>query len=141
MLYGQDWNKSNQSLSSEAPNGSAHDYHVDLDSTAKITVIDLRSSEDFEDWHVRGATSIPLATLTAATPSPFDDVDTLQNQWKELKAKCDDQELGHGLDVVSGPVLMLCYNGETSRLSTAVMRAQGVQAYSVRNGIATIRGI
>lgn len=142
MLYGHDWNENQHPLCGKAiPNGVIHDNSVKPEHSSKVTVIDLRSSQDFDDEHIRGAISTPLANLTAATPSLSDDVDTLQQQWKDLKAKCEGEELRNILNAASNSYLVLCYNGETSRIATAVMRAQGVEAYSVMGGMVAVRDL
>ena len=142
MLYGQDWGKTTYPLCGKAvPNGDIHNNSTKPAHPPKVTVIDLRSSQDFDDEHISGAISTPLANLTAATPAPSDDVDTLQQQWKDLKAKCKGEEFKDILKAASSPCLVLCYNGETSRIATAVLRAQGVEAYSVLGGIAAFRNL
>lgn len=135
MLYGPDWNASTHPLCSKIPtSGTTHPS-----PSPNPIVIDLRSPSDFATGHIPTAINTPLANITAGTPSPFDDVDTLQTQWTDLKAQCANGELSRALQATSGPSVVLCFNGETSRLATAVMRATGVEAYSVRRGMAAIR--
>ena len=142
MLYGQDWNEQKPPLCGKAiSNEVIHDDSVKPEQSLKVTVIDLRSSEDFDDEHICGAISTSLANLTAATPRPSDNVDTLQQQWKDLKAKCEGEELKNALNAASNSCWVLCYNGETSRMATAVMRAQGVEAYSIIGGMVALRDL
>ena len=146
MLYGEDWNEDwnehKHPLCGKAiSNGVIHNNSVKPEQSLKVTVIDLRSSKDFDDEHVCGAISTPLANLTAATPRPSDNVDTLQQQWKDLKAKCEGEELKNALNTASNSCLVLCYNGETSRMATAIMRAQGVEACSVMGGMVALRDL
>lgn len=141
MLYGQDRAQETQPLCSKVPSSATHYCSIHLPHSSNVTIIDLRSSQDFDDGHIPSAISTPLTNLTAATPSPFDDVDTLQDQWTDLKAKCKDEELGRILNGATGSCMVLCYNGETSRLATAVMRVQGVEAYSVKGGMAAIQDL
>lgn len=136
MLYGLDWDEHYPSLCSKIPTTNVRTHSP---PSPKPTIIDLRSSSDFATGHIPTAINAPLANLTADTPSPFDDVDTLQTQWADLKAQCTEGEVGCALQGRFGPFMMLCWNGETSRLATAVMRAMGVEAYSVRGGMMAIR--
>lgn len=138
LLYGKDWNEKKHLLSIIVPNGVTYESPISPFSSSSITVVDLRSSKDFADSHIRGAFNTPLANLTATTPSPFDHVNVLQNQWKDLKTKYTDEELNQ---ILKGSCLVICYNGETSRLATAVMRAQGTQAYSVRGGMPKVQNL
>ena len=140
-LYGQSWKEQGRFFSTESVNRGSNESPNYRPKTPGVTVIDMRSSEDFNNGHLLGANNITLAMLTAETPSPFEDVEVIQTQWKILKAMCDENgELGHiSSTTTSGSFVMLCYNGETSRLATAVMRAQGVRAYSVRGGMTAIR--
>jgi len=56
-------------------------------------------------------------------------------QWKNLKSIFDQTHIPHRLDAVAGPKVVICYDGETSRLATAVMRARGIEAFSIRGGM------
>lgn len=142
MLYGQDWNeKKPPSCGNKIPNGSVNHTSSKPEPLPKVTVIDLRSSQDFGKEHVPGAISSPLANLTAATPNPSDDVETLEQQWKDLKAKCDGKELMDICNAAKDPCLVLCYNGETSRIATALLRARGVEAYSAMGGMMAIQDL
>lgn len=142
-LYGQNWKERRPFLSTDSIDGLSKESPNDPPDMSNVTVIDLRSSQDFNNGHLPGANNIPLATLTAETPSPFEDVNVLQTQWKILRAMCDENgELGHlSSTTISGSNVLLCYNGETSRLATAVMRARGIRAYSGKGGVNAIRGL
>lgn len=42
------------------------------------------------------------------------------------------------LNPIDGPKIVICYDGETSRLATAVMRARGMEAFSIRGGMQAV---
>lgn len=100
---------------------------------ANCSVIDLRQAADFETGHLPDAVNLPLRSLGASTASPFFDAAVLEAQWREL-----DSLFASGspaLSAVSGRrVLLVCYGGDTARVATSVLRARGVEAYSVRGG-------
>ncbi|CAG7923679.1 unnamed protein product [Penicillium olsonii] len=87
-------------------------------------VVDLRQPEDFQAWHLPGSTNRPLASLGPHTPSPFSDPGVLEAQWVELEGMVYD--VGH--------VLVVCYDGDSARVATSVLRARGLEADSVRGG-------
>lgn len=111
----------------------------DLDSypLCSVRFIDLRSRIDFETCHVTGAYSSPLPNLAAETKSPFDfgDTDALLDQWKELNLMLGSPGVAQWLFTIKSPLVVLCYNGDTSRIMTAILRARGVEAYSFMDGM------
>ncbi|KAB8297993.1 hypothetical protein EYC80_001766 [Monilinia laxa] len=115
------------------PNG-----HMDYNHSIKLTIriLDLRSSIDFDTYHIKGAHNSPLPNLTPETRSPlnFDEIKTLVDQWKELNSMIGGSEIMEWI-CVDSPLLILCYDGDTSRVMTAILRAKGVEAYSFRDGI------
>ena len=74
-------------------NGSDH-----ASSCSNVTVVDFRSDHDFRRAHVINAINAPLGTLTAATPSPFDDASVLRRQWEDLKLGFGSLGLGRILE-------------------------------------------
>ncbi|KAG9669737.1 hypothetical protein KCU99_g6465, partial [Aureobasidium melanogenum] len=102
---------------------------------SSLEIFDLRSAEDFQHGHVPGSISTPLAGLVETSGNPFESVTALEQQWKALKEKCATGEFSHlCAESSSDRFLLICYDGETSRLATAVMRARGINAYSVQGG-------
>jgi rhodanese-related sulfurtransferase len=116
---------------------SGNDLPRNSPSSPSIRVVDLRSTDDFNNHHITGAYSCPAPHLTADTKTPFDfgDPNALVNQWKDLNTMLENSELVSKFFGADGPVLILCYNGETSRLLTAMVRGRGVDAYSFRGGV------
>lgn len=89
-------------------------------------MIDLRQPADFQSWHLPGSANYPLVSLRPHTASPFSDAGVLEAQWVEL------ERIFH--DVSGGHVLVVCYDGDTARVATSVLRAKGLEADSVRGG-------
>ncbi|KAJ5090565.1 hypothetical protein N7532_009249 [Penicillium argentinense] len=95
-------------------------------------VLDLRQEPDFLAWHLPGSMNVPLRSLGPGTPSPFSDPGVLEAQWVELEAVMD--RLVRASELGSTHVLVVCYDGDTARVATSVLRARGVEADSVRGG-------
>ncbi|KAI0387362.1 tryptophan synthase beta subunit-like PLP-dependent enzyme [Hypomontagnella monticulosa] len=104
---------------------------------SSIRFVDLRSRVDFDLCHVKSAYNFPMSGLTAETKSPFDfgDINALIEQSKGVDSLLKSPELSKWLSGATSPLVVLCYNGETSRLMTAALRAQGVEAYSFKGGM------
>ncbi|KAF9888878.1 hypothetical protein FE257_008248 [Aspergillus nanangensis] len=97
-------------------------------------VLDLRTAVDFSTWHLPGSVNLPLQTLDSHTPKPFSDPTVLEAQWRELEALFTDPGVVAPLHVHHPHVLVICYNGDTARVATSVLRAKGVEADSLRGG-------
>ncbi|KAL8767045.1 MAG: hypothetical protein Q9209_006339 [Squamulea sp. 1 TL-2023] len=113
------------------------DDGLDTNLSCHVCFIDLRSRIDFESCHVKGAYSCPLPNLAAETKSPFnfDRTDTLLDQWKELNLMLANPGASQWLFTVKTPLIVLCYNGDTSRMMAAILRARGVEVYSFKDGM------
>ncbi|KAG0644939.1 hypothetical protein D0Z07_9338 [Hyphodiscus hymeniophilus] len=103
-----------------------------------MIILDLRTSGDFSSTRLIGAINKPLQTLKPASLSPFDDKETLKNQWIELEHgffDAEERRLGH----LNGQYfLLICYNGETSRVACSVMRSKSLESYSCCGGMLEI---
>lgn len=108
-----------------------------LSSFSAIRCIDLRSPEDFEDCHVQGSFSSPLDGLTLKSTSAFEfgEPEILIDQSKKLKAKIEDSGVSKWLSAAANPLLVLDYDGNTSRVMAAALRARGFEAYSFKGGM------
>jgi len=95
-------------------------------------VIDLRRAGDFRAWNLPESINLPLSSLGPHTPSPFSDPALLEAQWVELEKIFNDDRLV--TDLGSHHVLVVCYDGDTARVATSVLRAKGLEADSVRGG-------
>ncbi|CAL5869459.1 uncharacterized protein PFLUO_LOCUS3688 [Penicillium psychrofluorescens] len=100
-------------------------------------VIDLRRLPDFHAWHLPGSVNLPLSSHGPHTPSPFSDAAVLEAQWVELERIFSNASLVSDLD--SHRVLLLCYDGNTARVATSVLRAKGLDADSIRGGCQVLR--
>ncbi|SCO81116.1 probable cysteine synthase B [Fusarium oxysporum] len=109
---------------------------VDLQSILRskqdTTIIDLRQPDDFSMFHLPGAVNMPF--VQDGTPSPFSDAKLLESLWKNL----DGAFKAPGAEVqslLSGRrVLLTCYEGDSARVATSVLRAKGYEADSIRGG-------
>ncbi|KAI9848553.1 MAG: hypothetical protein M1837_007222 [Sclerophora amabilis] len=102
-------------------------------------LLDFRSSSDFTSGHLPGAINLPLNSLKPSTPSPFSDAKVLEAQWRELNALFSSQQnpsaalLATALkDRIVGTI---CYDGDTARVASSVLRAQDIDGYSIRGGM------
>ncbi|KXS95460.1 hypothetical protein AC578_4713 [Pseudocercospora eumusae] len=96
-------------------------------------VLDLRRLADFRDLHFPGSSlHIPLDTLDSSSPSPFSAPEVLSRQWTELESLFSQSFLQS--QFAGRKLLCLCYNGDTARVATSVLRAKGFEASSVKGG-------
>jgi rhodanese-related sulfurtransferase len=102
-------------------------------------LIDLRNTTDFEAGHLPGAFNCPLQSLIAGGKSPFFDNQVLETQWLELESlfgsKNKDSEILKELESPGRSVMLFCYDGDTARVATSVLRAKGFKACSVMGGM------
>lgn len=80
---------------------------------------------------------MPLSSVGPHTGSPFSDPAVLEAQWVELEQIFKDERLVSELG--SYHVLIVCYNGDTARVATSVLRAKGIDADSVHGGHHALR--
>ena len=99
--------------------------------------MDLRKPDDFLATNIPGSYNLPLQSLTSSTPSPFFDAAILERQWKEL-----DDMLSHNTisayDLAGKNVGVICYDGDTARVATSVLRAKDISASSIKGGFRTL---
>lgn len=81
--------------------------------------------------------NLPLSSVGPQTPSPFSDPGVLEAQWVELEKIFKDDVLVS--DLGRHHVLVVCYNGDSARVATSVLRAKGLEADSVRGGHRALR--
>ncbi|KAH7396398.1 cysteine synthase-like protein B [Pyrenochaeta sp. MPI-SDFR-AT-0127] len=105
------------------------------DASAKpdTVLIDLRKPSDFILSHIPGAYNLPLQSSNTSTPSPFSDAAILESQWKELVATFTSDRIS-AYDLPGKNVCIVCYNGDTARVATSVLRAKGIAASSIKGG-------
>ncbi|CAF3609266.1 unnamed protein product [Fusarium graminearum] len=111
---------------------STIDLHGILRSRQDTTIIDLRQPQDFRNFHLPGAFNIPF--VNDNTPSPFSDAKLLETLWTSLEDtfKKPNQDLQSLLQ--DRRILLTCYDGDSARVATSVLRAKGYEADSIRGG-------
>ncbi|KAM4054578.1 pyridoxal-phosphate dependent enzyme [Hirsutella rhossiliensis] len=100
---------------------------------ADATVIDLRQAPDFGRFCLPGSVNMPF--VQRETPSPFFDTKVLKDLWQRLEEtfKAPDQKLEA---LIRGKrVLLMCYDGDSSRMAASVLRAKGYEADCIRGGL------
>ncbi|KAI2607792.1 tryptophan synthase beta subunit-like PLP-dependent enzyme [Hypoxylon sp. NC1633] len=97
-----------------------------------VTIIDLRQTVDFKKFNFPGSINLPFAD--PSRPSPFSDPAVLEALWPKLDAHFRSPRDELLLLVQCKRILVLCYDGDSSRVATSVLRAQGYEADSVRGG-------
>lgn len=111
------------------------------ESDESVKVVDLRSAQDFSDLHIHGAHQI---SLDGPTPGAAGGVDLFANAgavhavWTNLQMLFKTYpvaELFSQAKCHSTTIIILCYNGEVSRLATSILRGKGVEAFSIRGGV------
>ena len=106
---------------------------------ADTVLLDLRTEEDFQACRFPHSINLPLETLNPDTCSPFEDSCVLEKQWLELESLFPQDVTGkcfiNGQSFVGQEVLVVCYDGDTSRVATSILRAKGIEAFSMRGGI------
>jgi cysteine synthase/rhodanese-related sulfurtransferase len=112
-----------------------HQNYRDGPESTKVerVLLDLRQPEDFATAHLSEAVSVPIQTLQSDTPSPFHEPRVLEAQWTEINRIF--AEDAPALSELRGKrVYLICYNGDTSRTASSILRARGVEAFSLRGG-------
>ncbi|KAK1978793.1 cysteine synthase [Colletotrichum cereale] len=98
-------------------------------------IIDLRKPEDFQKNHIPGSENIPI--VESSNWKPFSDAKILEKLWLKLEATFDSKaESGMIMEEHrQKPIVVLCYDGDSARVATSVLRAKGFEADSVRGGM------
>ncbi|KAI8957049.1 tryptophan synthase beta subunit-like PLP-dependent enzyme [Daldinia sp. FL1419] len=95
-------------------------------------ILDIRQPVDFGKFSLPGSVSVPF--VGSFTASPFSNPAVLEALWLKL----DEYFGAPNSDVVpllqGRRILVLCYDGDSSRVATSVLRAKGYEADSVRGG-------
>lgn len=109
---------------------------------AKTTIVlDLRQMGDSAAFRPDGihVLNIPLSSLSSTSASPFYDSDVMVQQWCELDNLLGPKSsTGLKYTLQDKTILTLCYHGDTARVANSVLRAAGLESYSVRGGAAKL---
>ncbi|PSN66237.1 cysteine synthase [Corynespora cassiicola Philippines] len=94
-----------------------------------VVTVDLRPQHLYALSHVSGAVNIPLP-LTQ--DDFFGDAEAVEKRWYELKAAlgggwCEDRR-----------IIVVCDDGDSSRMATAILRAKGCEAMCVEGGYSSL---
>ena len=124
---------------------------LDITPRNDVVSLDFRTSSDFEGLSIPSSISLPLKSLTAEMESPFVSSEILREQWLELEALfsmsqdvstaivSDDYVCVKKREVVRNlrgkRVLCVDYTGETSRVATSLLRAKGIEAWSLKGSL------
>ena len=104
-----------------------------------VTLIDLRPILNFTAQHLPGAVNMPLNSLTQNTSSPFADAHVLEAQWQELENIFKPGETSTAALLMTylqaRRVVVVCFDGDTSRVATSILRAKNIEAVSIEYGM------
>ncbi|KAK4155287.1 tryptophan synthase beta subunit-like PLP-dependent enzyme [Chaetomidium leptoderma] len=109
------------------------------DNTTPL-VLDLRSPQAFQTQHIPHSINLPLAALTpelVANGDLFGDADAVHAVWSGMQALFAGPQVAGLLEGVKRDgraVVLVCYDGDASRLGTAMLREGGVEGFSVAGG-------
>lgn len=115
---------------------SGHSTAINLQSILRsrpdTAIIDLRQPQDFKNFHLPSSINMPF--VHDSTPSPFSDAKLLESLWKALEDtfKTPKPEMRSLLQ--GKKVLLTCYDGDSARVATSVLRAKGYEADSIKGG-------
>ncbi|OJJ33221.1 hypothetical protein ASPWEDRAFT_43297 [Aspergillus wentii DTO 134E9] len=138
--YDESWERSPVVLFThfyEPPKLLSQSLLNDIVLRPQCCVLDLRTATDFATWHLPQSVNIPLHSVDSHTPKPFSDPSVLEAQWLELESIfAKDNAISQ---LQNHHVLVICYNGDTARVATSVLRAKGIEADSLRGGYQALR--
>ena len=116
-----------------------------LKPKAGVVILDLREATEFRKQSMPGSFNLPLETLNSITQSPFSNSSVLESQWKELESifsRKSGTNAAPSADALKDHrVLLLCYDGDTSRVGTSILRAKGVEAVSLEGGMDSLQDL
>lgn len=85
-----------------------------LEKGEKLTVLDVRDTEDYEEWTIPGAMHVDAyESLSAGLPGPVVTAEVPRDR----------------------PVVAVCYAGNTSRIAADALRERGLDAVSLAGGM------
>ncbi|KAH7323031.1 cysteine synthase [Stachybotrys elegans] len=105
-------------------------------------ILDLRRTGSYTDGHARGSYSLPLPELETGGDL-FGNAQAVHQAWTSVRAALEQPGvgdlLGQGQIKHNKEVLVLCEDGDVSRLATAMLRSRGVAASSVEGGFSGLK--
>ncbi|KAF7563424.1 hypothetical protein G7046_g703 [Stylonectria norvegica] len=100
-------------------------------------ILDIRQAVDYIDFHLPGSINVPF--VHEADSSPFSDPQVLESLWQRLEEIFLVPGLGLQAFTDAEKVLIVCYDGDSSRVATSVLRARGYEADSIKLGFHALR--
>ncbi|KAK4494255.1 hypothetical protein PRZ48_014553 [Zasmidium cellare] len=100
-------------------------------------VVDLRKQQDHVQDHLTPSINISLDSLDSESRSPFFAPELLDKQWRELDSLFSQSYLQS--QFAGRRLLCVCYNGDTARVATSILRSKGFEAESIRGGFRALR--
>ncbi|KAF2793166.1 tryptophan synthase beta subunit-like PLP-dependent enzyme [Melanomma pulvis-pyrius CBS 109.77] len=122
------------SSSSNSVESSPSIFSVPECSTSKsftfpeITVLDLRPRDIYAASHLCGSRNVPLPP---AQKDFFGDARALEQRWAEMKEAVEREDW---IWADGRSILVLCADGDSGRMATAMLRAKGCEAMCVEGG-------
>jgi rhodanese-related sulfurtransferase len=99
---------------------------------ADVSIIDLRQPSDFALNNVPGSSNLPIAL--ASDVSPFSSPAVMTAVWTQLENTFSNPDEDLLSLIQNKRILLICYDGDSARVATSVLRAKGYVADSVRGG-------
>lgn len=93
-----------------------------------MTILDLRPTEAYEMSHARDSYNIPLSQTKQDF---FGDANAIEKRWVELRAALEGEEWTWQ---DNRQILVVCEDGDSSRMATAMLRAKGKEAFCIEGG-------
>jgi rhodanese-related sulfurtransferase len=99
-----------------------------------VTILDLRSHELYVSSHIRNSRNVPLPPTQEDF---FGDAKLVEQRWIQLNAALESNVWTWRVD---GKVLVLCDDGDSSKMATAMLRARGCEALCIEGGYRMLLG-
>lgn len=108
-------------------------------ASSSTLILDLRREADFNVRHLPGSYSAALEGLVPdlADGDLFGDAEVVHLTWTRIQALFDQPETSMVLKQAKEgrrAVLLVCYDGDASRLGSSTLRDRGVEAFTVQGG-------
>lgn len=100
-------------------------------------IIDFRQQADFEAFHLPRSINMPY--VTKEMPNPFVDPEALGSLWQRLEDTFQSPPEEIASAIKGKRILFLCYDGDSARVATSVLRAKGLEADNVRGGFKALK--
>lgn len=101
------------------------------DAQTPAMLIDLRPSESYTRSHVRGARNVPL---TEPPTDLFGDAKAVEERWWEMRQAVDGPLWPGPGELQDRRVVVVCRDGQSATMAVAMLRAGGLEAFSVEGG-------